>query len=232
MPRQPQVENTSPVPLERIAAFMRQFAHDLNNDLNALDLAATYIAEITEDESVREELARQRSTIHKISKALESASLHLQRPSPVLLQIETGDLLEGLRDRLIQSLPVEMESCTWSLDPGVAEIEVDFEMCCHALVEVFRGVCRRCDEAAGLVFRANCIDGKLRIALESACAIPPPALEQLGVTPFVSINRRYYGIGLFYAGRAVAAHGGNLSVHHDAGRGLLTVEIFLPLKTS
>jgi hypothetical protein len=219
-----------PVPLERVAAFMRQFAHDLHNDLNALDLAATYITEIIDDESAREELTRQRVTIHHISEALENASLHIQKPVPVRLLLGTRDLLEGLHERSVQLHPVELKSVAWQIESAEGQIEADFEMCCHALAEIFKSILNRRDENGSISFGAFCRDGLLRIAVEAACVEPPEALEQLGIEPFAVVGRRYYGIGLFYAGRVAAAHGGNLKVHHDAARNQLIVELFLPLK--
>ena len=55
-------------------------------------------------------------------------------------------------------------------------------------------------------------------------------MDRLGREPFVAVKRRTYGLGLFYAARVARAHGGGFEASHDAGRGLFTIEISLPVK--
>lgn len=230
MPLEPERrDRDESVPVARLAAFARQLAHDLNNDLNSLDLAATYISEIVEDVSAKEELATQRKTIRSISKTLKTVSRHLQPPIPSPIPIAACDLIGEVRERVSKYHPAELNAVTWFIDVGTSQLEVDFEMACDAFGEVIKNAYLYRDTGGKIEFHAAVNDGKLRVEIREEKASPPPSIERLGKTPLVSVDRRAYGLGLFYADRVVIAHGGGFTARHDSSRGVFVVEILLPL---
>ena len=218
------------IPLEALSAFIRQLAHDLHNDLNALDLAATYVSEIVETPSAREELATQRETIQSMSKMLHAVSLHLQPPHPSRITLPAADLVEGFRERLAHSHPAETVSLSWSADVGTRQIDIDFEMACAALAEIFKNVAACDDPKAAITFCASLEGETLHLLFAKKIAAAPESMDRLGREPFVGVQRRNYGVGLFYAARVAEAHDGKLEMRHDAQSGLFQAEMILPVK--
>ena len=218
------------IPLEAVSSFIRQLAHDLHNDLNALDLAATYVGEIVEDPSAREELATQRETIHSMSKVLHAVSLHLQPPNPSLITLPAADLVDGFRERISHSHPAETASLSWSADVGTRQIAVDFEMACAALAEIFKNAIASDNPNAAVTFCASLEGETLHLLFARKIATQPEAMDRLGREPFLGVKRRNYGIGLFYAARVAEAHGGRLETRYDGESGLFRIEMALPLK--
>jgi len=233
MPPDPQAEGSeNTVPLAWVTAFARQLAHDLNNDLNSLDLAATYIAEIIEDPSAREELATQRETIRSISNTLKTVSRQLQPPVPAPITIAADDFIAEIRTRFPKYVPAEPVIVSWIVEAGASQIKVDFEMACEAFIEVLKNAFLYRDAGGKIEFRAAVNNGKLHVEITEEIACPPPSAERLGRTPFISVNRRAYGLGLFYASQVAVAHGGTLTSRHDSSRGEFIVEIVLPVYES
>jgi nitrogen-specific signal transduction histidine kinase len=73
--------------------------------------------------------------------------------------------------------------------------------------------------------------GGLHLRLEEDKPVPPVLPEGAGGRPFVTVGRRAYGLGLFYAQRVIAAHGGALSAHYDSAARRYVTEITLPMET-
>jgi hypothetical protein len=116
------------VPLAQVTAFMRQFAHDLHNDLNSLDLAVSYISEFVTDATAGEELKRQRQTIRKMGRTLRMLSDYLQPPDPHKNILSADDLLKSLRAGVCLALPEAEAAVSWPAGAGGGQIAADFEI--------------------------------------------------------------------------------------------------------
>ena len=217
------------IPLKDVSDFIRQLAHDLHNDLNALDLAATYVGEIVEDSSAREELETQRKTLQSMSKVLHALSLHLQPPHPETLPLAASDVVGGFRERLSQTHAESAAALAWTCEVGTIEVDVDFAMVCTALTEVFNNALIHGSKGDGIAFCARVEGGMLRLAFSNKTPAAPESIALLGCEPFIAVKRRNYGLGLFYAARVARAHGGGLEARYDAGGGLFEVEMALPV---
>ena len=57
-----------------MARYVRQLSHDLRNDLNALELQSAYIAELTEDQELQNEIKRLREVISDVNSTLKRLS--------------------------------------------------------------------------------------------------------------------------------------------------------------
>jgi len=214
--------------LSQTALFIRQLAHDLNNDLNALDLAATYVSEMVHDSSATEELAIQRKTIQNMSTKLKSLSRHLHPPSPSPITIAASDFLEEIRDRATRAYPSEISAITWNSEVGSHQVSVDFEMACEAFGEVVKNAILHRDDGGKIEFQASTANGTLRVEIWNGKQAPLPFNEPPGEQPFIPVSRRSYGLGLYYARRVILAHGGKMSAQHDSRQGRFRVEILLP----
>ena len=230
MARKPEPgEAVRAVSLEGVSDFMRQLAHDLHNDLNALDLAATYISEIVEDVSAKEELATQRVTIHGMSKVLHRLSGRLQTPRPSKMSIPAAYLVGEFRERLARKHPADMSALLWKAEVGESQVDVDFDMVCIALGELFDNARLNCKPGGAVSFCASVTGDRLRLGFSQPTDAPAETTSRLGKDPFVVVQRRSYGLGLFYAARVAEVHGGSLRTRHDAERGLFIAEMELPL---
>ena len=63
---------------DNVVRFVRQFSHDLRNDLNAAELQAAFLGELTSDNAeLKEEVKRLREMIAKLASSLQGLSAAL-----------------------------------------------------------------------------------------------------------------------------------------------------------
>lgn len=215
------------VPLAEVSTFVRQLAHDLHNDLNALELGVTYISELVEEETIKSELTSQQETIHRISQVLHTLALRLQPPEPETLRVTTVELIGEFRDYLSRSHPEELALLTWSDAVETRTLEVDFRMICNVLTELFENALHYREDGGRVTFKATVENERLSLQFSEKTSGSPEKLERLGQDPFLGVGRRSYGLGLFYANRVARVHGGSLETRYADG--LFSVTLGLPL---
>jgi len=88
----PQVQVSMPV----LVKFIRQLAHDLRNHLNAAELQSAYLAEIAENEELREEIKRLRGMVAQVSVNLQQVTAALSQPPLTEMPYVAGELIEDL----------------------------------------------------------------------------------------------------------------------------------------
>ena len=217
------------VQLAGVAAFVRQLTHDLHNDLNALDLEATYIGELVENVSAKEELASQRETIHRMSRLLHKLSLQIQQPQPEKMRVSSEELLGEFRERLSRSNPSELSALFWTSAVGSSQLTVDFGMICNVLTELLKNALQYRADDAPVSFAATVQGQELFLAFSEKMDGIPEQIDRLGHEPFVTVRRRNYGLGLFYADQVARVHRGRLETRYDATDGLFIATLVLPL---
>jgi two-component system sensor histidine kinase RegB len=210
------------VPFSRMAQFLRLLAHDVRNDLNAVDLLTAYIRDLAAEPGVRGELDQLRTAIRYGSERMQRLSRAFQNPEPEKFPIPLRVLVENFQKNTAQNSGVSIARMRWKETPAEGVLSVDsvlLEELLHELVEnalAFSAedgtVEFRVEESAsGLVF---VVEQELA---ETLCGEP----GEWGKQPFTSTRRGHYGLGLFRARRLVEALGGSLHFVAEPFRGVL-----------
>lgn len=220
---------TLPIPLERVAGFLRSLSHDLRNTLSVLDLQATYAAQLSGDDQVISELRMIHRIIETKALGLRRLATHLQpiRCEPVACRADA--LLEDFRERLCSEHSEAAAGVTWRDESGPAEIAVDLSYFRTALAEVFQNAFQWAEAGGAIAAAAFVGEGRWVFELretKSSVATPPATW---GIEPFVSSRPGGCGIGLFHVRRIVATHGGEVTFAHDTARAELVTRLAFPL---
>lgn len=229
-PVQPAQNDVVAIPLDRLSKFVRQVSHDVRNGLNAIDLQATLMAELTSDPECASEAQKLRGIVAKVAQSMQQLSGYFGQLSTNFIDCPAGELIHALHDRLGREFGDKMRDVSWNADvPASAVVDIDFEQLTAALTELLKNAFEFRDGGAAIAFNAHINDGKLALEVaETKAAVPsPPA--QWGAEPLISTKRGGLGLGLFHARRIIAAHRGELRQNHDNGR--LVTQVLLPLKS-
>src|ERR1044072_27416 len=80
--------------------FIRQRAHDLRTHLNAAELQSAYLAEIAENDEMREEVKRLRGMVAHVGVSLQELTAALSQPSLTTMPYSAKELVEDLQQKL------------------------------------------------------------------------------------------------------------------------------------
>lgn len=206
------------IPQARVAAFVRQFTHDVRNGLNGLDLEAAYLLELETDAEARASVQRMRQQIRGLAEQLRSLGGRFHEPRPHRWPLAARELIEILREQnAALATPVEI---AWSEDVGDAVVEVDGMLVTEVFGELLANAAAF--PASGPVrVEARREAGEVVIELiEPKNAPLDPAAW--GEAPFASSRRGAYGLGLWTARRLSEAGGIKLTQAFSKAGALVT----------
>jgi K+-sensing histidine kinase KdpD len=226
------VEPEIRVPMPEIVKFLRQLGHDLRNHLNAAELQSAYIAELTEDEEMANEIKRLRGMISEIGTSLGRLTSSLAEIRLTLMPYSASDLVDDVRQKLQVSFPKEYPKLEWNLQLGEASLQIDPQLLQPAVIELFANAFQH-DRAEGMI-PIDCRIENDHFVLE----IREPkqkfdhSTENWGLEPLQSVSHGHYGIGLYRSRAIIEAHGGQLSARFDSSAGNFITTVAIPLAKS
>jgi signal transduction histidine kinase len=210
-------------------------SHDLRNPLGAIDLAATLLMQVHgSDPRTRKRIETIRRSSermqHLINDLLDLASINVGRLSIKPLHVDAGEVLDEVLD---SHEPI-------AKDRGIAILRecalrgvplyADRDRLVQAFGNVLGNAIKFC--SSGDVVRVRCArDGeRVRIAIsDTGPGIPGAELPHI-FEPYWSgrTKKTGTGLGLFITKAIVEAHGGELEVQSEEGRGS-TFSVMLPV---
>ncbi len=208
---------------------MRQLVHDLGNDLGALDLQAAYLAELVGGAQERGEMERLRGLVGIIAKKLQSVTALLHPPQIQPQRRPVSQYLDGFRGDFASRYPRESCRLSWDIALGAEQFWVDPELLGPALAELCRNACEFHQADSPVDVRARAESGWLIWELNQLTPQISGSPGSWGLVPFEPARRGHYGLGLFYARRVLAAHGGQLQFLPEPGTGSFVTRVALPL---
>ncbi|MEA3189049.1 MAG: hypothetical protein QOD99_2879 [Chthoniobacter sp.] len=219
--------DTRAVPIPRISHFVRQVAHDVRNGLNAIDLEATFIAEIADDAEVVAEAKKLRAIVGGVAKNLQTLAAKFSEPRMNAILLGARDFAEAFRERGTQRLGEKASETEWEIELGQEHIQVDFEMLSAALHEILSNAFQFRDGEGAVRVRVFAEDRNVvfEVTEPKQGAVPEP--EAWG-EPLSSTCRGHYGLGLFHASRIVGGHHGTMQARQENGH--LTTRVTLPIE--
>lgn len=211
----------------RVAAFIRQYTHDVRNTINCMDLEMELMQDvITEPESVTS-MNRIREQLRSMELQMRSLSAAFHEPRPTPDVIHARVLLQIWREKHAEqpdAAPIQ-----WSDELADEQVEVDVEMVASAFSELLTNATVHAEGGAGpLSAHAAVRNGQVVFELREpkTAAVHPNGWAQ----PFSATSRGRYGLGLWAAKRKLEANGARFSQRWDEKGGALITEIGLPLR--
>ncbi len=212
-----------------IVRFVRQLSHDLRNHLNAAELQAVYISELTGDAELKTEIKRLRATIAGLGAILQKLLADLGQIKPSLMPYRAVDLVEDLRQKFAHDFPQESAAINWDVQPGDAALNVDPQLLQQAFLELFANAFQHQRGQGPLVATAKIDNDRFVFTLREPKARFELSTENWGREPLRKISQGHYGLGLNRVRVIVEAHGGELHAHYDPTESVLLTTITLPL---
>lgn len=212
-----------------IVRFVRQLSHDLRNHLNAAELQAVYISELTGDAELKTEIKRLRATIAGLGAILQKLLADLGQIKPSLMPYRAVDFVEDLRQKFAHDFPQESAAVNWDVQPGDAALNVDPQLLQQALLELFANAFQHQRGQGPLAATAKIDNDRFVFTLREPKAGFELSTENWGREPLRKISQGHYGLGLNRVRVIVEAHGGELHAHYDPTESVLLTTITLPL---
>ena len=212
-----------------LVKFIRQLAHDLRNHLNAAELQSAYLAEIAENDEMRDEIKRLRGMVAQVGVSLQELTAALSQPSLTTMPYAAKELIEDLQQKLGVAYPKESADVKWETADADTMLNIDPQLLLPALVELFANAFRHERGNGPIVAAAKAEKGRFVFTLVEPKANFQRSTENWGREPLQSLRQGHYGLGLYRTRRIVEAHGGSIAALGDTGAASLVTTIVLPL---
>jgi K+-sensing histidine kinase KdpD len=212
-----------------VVKFIRQLAHDLRNHLNAAELQSAYLAEIAENEEVRDEIKRLRGMVAQVGANLQQVTAALSLPPLTEMPYAAGELLEDLQQKLAATYPAESAEVKWDIADADGNLNIDPQLLLPALVELFANAFRHSRGEGPIAATAQTENERFVFTLSEPKGNFQRSTEKWGREPLQSLGQGHYGLGLYRTRRIIEAHGGDFSASHDQAESSLVTTISLPL---
>ena len=212
-----------------IVKFVRQLSHDLRNDLNAAELQAAFIDEITTDPEMKTEVRRLREMVSRMAANLQQLSVRVAEPRPQLIEYRVSELLEDLRARLEREFGDNAARVKWELPDNDTEVNLDPQLVLDALVELFTNAFRHAGDADSIIARGKIDNGHFVFTLIEPKSTFEMTTENWGREPLRHASTGHYALGLNRARAIIEKHGGQLSAEYDQGAAVLRTTVTMPV---
>jgi nitrogen-specific signal transduction histidine kinase len=207
----------APVAWPQMAAFVRQFSHDLRNDLNAISLEAALLKELVTDPEAVTSANRIQSQLREMGNRLKALSTRYVLPAPHVSVMSLAELSVHLQ-HAIDTMELE-----WKPTASSAEVRTDPALLGRAFKELVQNALEhrstRAKPNGELTERAE--GGGLLVLREPGAEIYP-----WPETPFLTTKAGRYGVGLPLAGAILRGLGAQ--VERKELNGQLETRIVLP----
>jgi K+-sensing histidine kinase KdpD len=220
--------STEAIQWDNFVKFVRQLSHDLRNQLNAAQLQAALISELTTDAELKPEVVRLRELVSKLGGTLQQLSVAVAPPHPTFLLYAAKDLIGDVKKRIGQDFPEQSQRVKWKISADSAMLNIDPALMSWAARELFENAFRH-NGNAELAASGSEKGGEFVFALHEPKSeeVAPVRWNEL----LSEVKHGHYGLGLRRARAIVAAHGGELTSEWDALSSTLTSRIILPCST-
>ena len=217
------------VPMPVVVKFIRQLAHDLRNHLNAAELQSAYLAEIADNDELREEIKRLRGMVAQVAANLQEVTAALSQPPTTEIPYPAREFIEDLQQKLKALFPAESADVKWDISATDASLNVDPQLLLPALVELFANAFRHERGDGPIEAKARTENERFVFTLSEPKRSFQRSTENWGRQPFQFLGQGHYGLGLYRTGRIVEAHGGTFAAHYDQAATALVTTVSLSL---
>jgi K+-sensing histidine kinase KdpD len=230
MPRpSEQSESDSPgVPWPDLVKFVRQLSHDIRNNLNAVELQSAFLAELAEQEEMKNEVQRLREMISQIGTSLQRLTSGLSQNNPNLISYPAADFVEDLKQKLAKEFPENAAKVTWDAQLKDAMLQVDPQLVQQAFLEIFGNAFHHERNVKSITAKAYIDKNRFVFELCEPKARFELSTENWGREPLRNVSQGHYGLGLNRARSISEAHGGDFRAEYDRKTSTLITTLTLP----
>lgn len=219
------------VPWGDMVRFVRQLSHDLRNDLNAIELQSAYIAELTSDQELTNEIKRLREVVSGMNSTLQLLSKAVGEIAPNLVSYPADEFLTDMRTQIERKFSKESQEITWDVQLQDGMLNIDPQLFQEVFVELFANAFQHDRGTGALVARASISDGRFLFSLHEPKELFSSDTHNWGREPLRNIRQRHYGVGLNRIRAIIEAHGGELQAQYDPKGATLISTVTLPLSS-
>jgi K+-sensing histidine kinase KdpD len=223
--------NSLAVPWSDTVRFVRQLSHDLRNDLNAIELQSAYIAELTQDPELTNEIKRLREVVSGMNSTLQLLSKAVGEIAPNLVPYPAGEFLTDMRTQIERKFSKENHEITWDVQLQDGMLNIDPQLFQEVFVELFANAFRHDRGNGALVAKARISDERFLFSLHEPKAVFSLDTQNWGREPLHNVRQRHYGLGLNRVRAIIEAHGGELQAQYDAKTATLVSTMALPISS-
>src|SRR5262245_10177331 len=217
------------VPWSHAVRFVRQLSHDLRNDLNAIELQSAYIAELTQDQELTNEIKRLREIVSGLNATLQQLSKAVGDVAPNLIAYPAGEFMADMRTQIERTFSKENHEITWDVQLEDGTLNIDPQLFQEVLVELFNNAFRHDPGEGAVVAKIRIRDGQFLFTLREPKAVFSSDTQNWGCEPLHSIRQRHYGLGLNRVRAIIEAHGGELQAEYDPKAAMLVSTVAVPV---
>jgi signal transduction histidine kinase len=222
--------NPLSVPWSDLARFVRQLGHDLRNDLNALELQSAYIAELTEDQELQNEIKRLREVISDVNSTLKRLSGAVGEVTPNMISYRAPEFLADMRAEIDRKFSNQRGEINWSVQLPDVVLHIDPQLLQEVFVEIFANAFQHDRGNGALLVNVSIDNDRFQFTLHEPKPAFDSATQDWGRKPLQNISQRHYGLGLNRVRAIVEAHGGQLQAHYDPKASALVSTVTLPVE--
>jgi K+-sensing histidine kinase KdpD len=217
------------VPWADVVRFARQLSHDLRNHLNAAELQAVYIGELTADAELKDEIKRLRATISAMGATLQKLSADLGSMKPSFMPYRALDFVEDVRKKVAHDFPEKSATIKWDIALKDATLAIDPQMLQQALLELFANAFLHSPGHGAIEAKAEMETGHFIFTLREPKEPLDLSTENWGREPLRKTRQGHYGLGLNRVRAIVEEHNGQLRARYDPAESVLLTTITIPL---
>jgi signal transduction histidine kinase len=220
-----------PIPWSDVTAFVRHLAHDIRNDLNVLGLEAMLLEDVIARGKVTvADLAAIRAATRVAEERLRKLSEKVQPLSPQQTPSRAEDLLEHVK-LIAEKARLVTVPDRWSFTAADVFIDADLDLLSEAILEVLSNAFYFRQSPSPISLETTFDGRNLQVTIRESISPVPSEHALWGIVPLAPGERGGYGLGLNFATRIVAAHGGFLKRTIFAAEEILETLISIPAST-
>jgi K+-sensing histidine kinase KdpD len=225
--------NDSPrVPWPDIVKFVRQLNHDIRNNLNAVELQSAYLAELAENDEIKEEVKRLRHMVSEVGISLQRLTAGLSQAQTTPISYKAADFVEDLRQKVANEQSENANKITWDAQLADETLQVDLQYAQQAFLELFTNAFQHERNVDSIAAKAYIDRGRFVFELHEPKANFQLKTENWGREPLRNVSQGHYGLGLNRARSVIEAHCGELRAEFDRNSSTLKTTLKLPLEKS
>ncbi len=219
--------------LTQLGRLASGVAHEIRNPLNLIGLAVDHLAELTEGVTPEAEaekkltIYRVKEEIQKLNELVTNFIMYGRPPAPAFASVPVPEIIESVLAMAAPRLKVQKIACTATYGEA-PPLLIDPDMIRRAILNLVGNALDAMPSGGELRITAGIVgNGGYAISVEDTGAGIAPADREKIFEPYFTTKSSGLGLGLVLSKKIVEAHGGDIEISSEAGRGTC-LRILLP----